>query len=125
MYDQENAATLLGLIQDLAKRRNIQIPPADPNPEQQPLYEKFLRAHGFDPNDVDRVIEMNRIPEEKRSLIHGMIMHALINSEKLSDNELKGILLIVTTIFSESRATGLLRTIAGPIIQAAKQKSSA
>src|SRR5947209_17496539 len=111
MDDQENAATLLSLIRDLAKQRNIQIPPADPYPEQQPRYWRFLRDRGFNPNDVDLMIEMKRLPEEKRGLIHGTLLHSIINSEKLSDDELKPILLMITTIFGEARATGLLRTI--------------
>lgn len=124
MYDKQNFQELLETVRDLAKRRGIELPPLDPHPEQQPIYERFLKANGFDVEKVDRIIEMERLPLDKRGIIHGMLLHALMNQNSMSDNDLKGILLMVVTIFSESRATGLVRTIASPLIEIAKGRDS-
>jgi hypothetical protein len=124
MYDKQKSQALLKTIHDLAKQRGIELPPLDPLPEQQPVYERFLRLNGFNPDQVDRVIEMERLPEEKRAAIHAMLMQALINQSKMSNDELKGILYMVQMIFSEHRASGLVRTIATPLIKIAKKKVS-
>ena len=123
MYDKQNSQELLKGIRELAKQRGIELPSLDPLPEQQPIYEQFLRARGFNPDQVDRVIEMERLPEEKRAMIHATLLQAIVNQDKIANDELKGILLMVQMIFSEQRATGLVRTIAAPLIEISKRKN--
>jgi len=47
----------------------------------------------------------------------------LMNAKNQSDSELKQTLFLVTTLFSEQRATGFLRTIAAPVVAVAKRKA--
>jgi len=125
MYDKGKVDKLLGLVHEMAKERNIELPPSDPNPEQQPVYERYLRSIGRKPDDIDRVIEIERIPQEQRGMIYGMLLTSLMNAKNQSDSELKQLLFLITTLFSEQRATGFLRTIAAPVVAVAKRKTPA
>lgn len=75
---------------------------------------------GLDLDSVDRILDMGRIPEQQRGMIHGMILNALMNSDSMSDNDLKALLVLVRMVFSEQRATGLLRTISAPLLSHAR-----
>ena len=79
---------LLKSIKDLAKERGIELPPIDPLPQQQPVYERFLSSNGFNPDQVDRLIEMERLPEQYQTDIYFVLMQAMINIQKMSNDEL-------------------------------------
>ena len=119
MYDPKASRRLLELVDELARRRSIDIPPTDPYPEQQEVYERYLRSLLLNPQDVDRVIDSARLPEEKRAEISAMMLQGLLNSDKMPDSELKALLLLVRLQFGEQRASGLVRTIASPLVNAA------
>jgi hypothetical protein len=115
------AANLLEAIEGMAETRGIVLPPCDPYPEQQAVYERFLKSVGRDHSQVDRILDMGRIPEEKRAAAHGVLLAAILNSSSIGNDELKAILTVARTIFSEQRATSLLRTISAPIYEKARK----
>jgi hypothetical protein len=115
-FDREGAKKLLGLVEELGAKRGITLPPADPFPEQDVVYHQYLGSMGLDPDRVDRIMDMGRIPDDQRGVIHAMLLQGLMQSGSMSDQDLKGLLFLIRTIFSEQRATGLLRTISAPIL---------
>ncbi|MDM0078701.1 hypothetical protein QTH90_30135 [Variovorax sp. J2P1-59] len=115
------AANLLEAIEGMAAMRGIVLPPCDPYPDQQVVYERYLKSVGLDHSQVDRILNMGRIPEEKRAAAHGMLLAAVLNSGSISNGELAAILTVARTIFSEQRATSLLRTISAPIYEKARK----
>jgi hypothetical protein len=118
------SAELLEAIEGMAATRGIVLPPSDPYPEQQVVYERFLTSIGRDPTQIDRILDMGRMPEEKRAETQGMLLAALLNSKSIANDELRAILTVARTIFSEQRATGLLRTICAPIYEEARRISA-
>ncbi|HBB86565.1 MAG TPA: hypothetical protein DC047_02995 [Blastocatellia bacterium] len=125
MFNRESSDKLLTLIEELGAKRGINLPPPDPLPEQQHVYEKYVRSMNYDPDSVDRMIEMGRIPEQQRGMIHGMLLNGLIKSDSMSDSDLKALLVLVRMVFSEQRATGLLRTVSAPILRYARAANPA
>jgi hypothetical protein len=124
-FDPDKTRVLLELIDQLAIERGITIPPGDPYPEQQDVYERFLKSMGLEPDRVDRILDFGRIPEDQHGVIHGMILHAILNQKSIGDDELKALLFLVRTIFSEQRASVLLRKISSPILENARRTSPA
>ena len=115
------SASLLEAIEGIAATRGIVLPPCDPYPEQDVAYERFLKSVGRDHSQVDRILDMGRLPEEKRAAAHGMLLAAILKSDSLGNDELRAILTVARTIFSEQRATSLLRTITAPIYEKARR----
>lgn len=115
------AVELLEAIEGLAAARGIVLPPSDPYPEQQVVYERFLKSVGRNHTQVDRILDMGRMPDEKRAQAQGLLFAAILKSSSIGDDELRAILTVARTIFSEQRATGLLRTICAPIYEEARK----
>lgn len=119
-FDREKAKALLKHVESLALSRGLKLPPPDPYPDQQVLYERYLRSMGIEPGTVDIVLDLGRIPKEKHPEIHGMILSMLTNVDSMPQDELRTFLLMVRTIFSEQRASELIRTLTSPIFESAR-----
>lgn len=113
---------LLDLVHELANRRGIAIPTADPFPEQDFLFHAFLRERfGLDPKLVDPILDIDRLSAENRVEIHAQLLLALTKANQISDEELRAILFIALQVFSETRASSLIRTISEPLVSTARR----
>ncbi|MGU3663946.1 hypothetical protein ACLBX9_07145 [Methylobacterium sp. A49B] len=117
MLDQESTSNLLKKIERVAADRSIVIPKLTTYPNQQIIYERYLKSVGRSAKDVDKMIDFSKYPDDEKDLYISSLQQVLDNHEKVSDEDLALILQKFRSVFSEESSSLLLRLICKPFIE--------
>lgn len=70
---------------------------------------------GLDPKDVDRIADLQRLPEHNQTMIRATLLQGILSMDKMDDDELRDFLMLVRASSAEQRASTLLRTMSQPL----------
>lgn len=108
---------LTPMLHELAAKHHVKIPDLGGPPQQRATYEAYVRELGKEPDEVDPMIDLLRMPPEKRAEAHARLLLALMNAETLDPGELQGIITTAIVMIGEHRASLLVQKLTEELVK--------